>query len=132
MHKWMVYCDRAYEALAWPYAMSWDEFKRKPLPLAHACTDMTRVSPTDGMQEAVVPRDLPRPAPRGEYRFAIHHDAEWLYVLLESRDAPKVTPWTRSASVLATVQILSNDGHFVFNFRGFRRSDGAAAEPPSA
>lgn len=132
MPTWMIYCDRAYEATRWPFA-EWDDFLRAPSAMVNACPDVMRVSPTDGAQEIHAPADLPRPVPRGEYRFAIHHDDAWLYVLLESKDAPIVTPWKKGDGVITSVQLISNDGHAMLNFRGFRQGSGQQpASSPTA
>ena len=131
--QWMVYHDRQYAARSWPYELSWEEWIKNPTPLIGATSDLCCVSPTDGAQEMpLVPVNLPRVLPRGKYSLAIHHDADWIDVLLESHDSPVITPWTKSAAILCAVQLLSANGLWIHTFSSQRRTDDQPCEQAKA
>lgn len=93
MEHWIIYYDLTYNAVPWPFSKSWDAFLQSPEPLGHACDDMNRAAPCDGLSETPsVPPHLPRLVPRGRYRFAIYHDPDWLYAFLDAENGPTIVP----------------------------------------
>lgn len=132
MESWILYYDKTYEALPWPYGQPWGEVVSGGVPLLHACEDLGIVSPTDGATEIPsVPPDLPRGVPQGRYRLAIHHDADYLYVLLDAVEGPVAVsrvmferqlqvPVNRPAIV--ALILMSSDGRFSLRFD--QRTDG--------
>lgn len=93
MENWILHYDPNYDAVPWPFAKAWDAFLQSPEPLPFACEDFGRAAPCDSLSETPsVPPHLPRLVPRGRYRFAIYHDAEWLHAFLEVEDGPVIVP----------------------------------------
>jgi hypothetical protein len=103
MESWIIYYDLNYDAVPWPFGKTWDDFVRSPEQLVHACDDFGRAAPCDSLSETPsVPPHLPRLVPRGRYRFALYHDADWLYAFLEAEDGPVIV----ASSVLAHIPQL--------------------------
>ena len=91
MEHWILYYDRTYDAVPWPYSRPWASFVGNPEPILHATDDFGRASPCDGLSETPsVPADLPRAVPQGRYKLAVYHDPEFLYVFLDAVNAPAV------------------------------------------
>ncbi len=87
--SWILYRSHSYQALPWPFAKSWDAFLASPEPLQNPCPDFGRMPACDGLSETPsVPAHLPRAVPAGKHAFAVYHDADYLYCILESHDAP--------------------------------------------
>lgn len=110
MEKWTLYVKPVYDALPWPFTCDWEGFLRNPQPLPKACPNVACPSLCDGLSETpTVPANLPRSAPRGQYRFAIYHDAAWIYAFLESADAEPVVSEAelRAESQLAGLGLIS-------------------------
>lgn len=126
MEHWILECDAVYEAIAWPFATSWDEFVREPKPLVHVNDDFGRFSPSDGIHESpVVPAHLPRAFPQGKYQMAIYHDTTNLYAFLESEDGPVATPLEELHQIphlgkvypsCPALALLSNDQRLDYRF----------------
>lgn len=150
--QWLVYGSPEYRACPWPYDARWEGFLSSPPPLRFASDAVACASPCDGLTETPsVPPNLPRLAPRGRYRAAVHHDADWIYVLFDFEDPPAVADPAelRAAPQLAgmalenvAVSIFTDDLRFCYVLdtdpagepRAFRKANvygPRRAEPPA-
>jgi len=126
MERWIIHYEASYDAVPWPFTKSWEEFARNPEPLQFTCDDFGRAAPCDSLSETPsVPPHLPRLVPRGRYRMAIYHDAEWLYVFLEAENGPVIVPTAQLDAIphLASVNhfypvvaLLTPDQRFTYRF----------------
>jgi len=108
MENWIIHYDANYDAVPWPFAKSWEDFVRAPAPLVHPCDDFGRPAICDSLSETpTVPDHLPRLMPRGKYRMAIYHDAEWLYAFLEAENGPVIV----STEQLNTIPHIKGVNH---------------------
>ena len=137
MENWIIYYDSNYDAVPWPFAKSWNEFVRTPEPLPFPCDDFGRVAPCDSLSETpTVPPHLPRLMPRGRYRMAIYHDADWLYAFLEAENGPVIVPTEQLNAIphlkevnhlYPVLVLLTPDQRFTFRFgRDGRGQPGAS------
>ena len=93
MEHWILHYDAHYDAVPWPFAVPWETFVKQPQPLVHPADDFGRAALCDGLSETPsVPSHLPRLVPRGRYRLAIYHDADWLYAFLDAENGPVIVP----------------------------------------
>src|ERR1051326_8108966 len=126
VEHWILHYEAHYDAVPWPFRKSWDEFVRSPAPLVNPCDDFGRVSPSDGVSEMPsVPAHLPRCRPRGTYRMAIYHDANWLYAFLEAENGPIIVSTSEIERIprfkgvhrtYPALALLSSDHYFVYQF----------------
>jgi len=124
IERWMVYSNPVYEAVPWPFTETFEQFVGAPRELVAACDHVGRASPTDGTSEMpTVPAGLPRGLPKGNYQFAVYHDAGAVYVVFESRGVKPVARFEGGASVIAEVSMLTTDGRWMLHFRGFSEGE---------
>ncbi len=112
-----LYGDDTHQATPWPYG-DWAAFCAAPPALVDWRDDITRWPPGDGVQEQpAVPAHLPRPLPLGRYRAAVHHDEQYLYVLLEVIDAPVVPQVGERPEWIGALTVISSDLRYRYLFR---------------
>lgn len=115
--KWIIYHDASYEAVPWPFSVSWGEFIEHPEPLVYTAHDFGRVSPSDGFGGiASTPPHLPRELPRGKYRMAIYHDHEYIYTFIETEPPPPVPGLQPVKSYRMGLGLLSADARYGYYF----------------
>lgn len=142
MERWIIHYDAHYDAVPWPYPVSWEQFVQSPQALEHPCDDFGRAAPCDGLSETPsVPPHLPRLQPRGRYRMAIYHDSHWLYAFLDAQNGPAiVTPEDLRAiphlrdvhHVYPVLALLTADERFTCTFGLDGRGQPRAAMQPVA
>jgi hypothetical protein len=140
MEHWILHDANEYEAVPWPFRRTWDEFIAAPEALTETREDFGRAAPCDSLSETPhVPPNLPRLAPRGRYRAAIYHDAEFLYGFIDAQNGPVIVsdealaniPHLRGLNPLYPVLVLlSRDQRFIFSFGLDGRGDPAGRVAP--